>query len=60
MTAELTVKNPKRFYRFRNGFMLREWLFNPYPLVRGDWYVSVDPPGGTSLSAGAIAPALSA
>ena len=45
MTAELTVKNTKRFYRFRNGFMLREWLFNPYPLVRGDWYVSVDPPG---------------
>ena len=52
MTAELTVKNPKRFYRFRNGFMLREWLFNPYPLVRGDWYVSVDPLGNITKRRG--------
>lgn len=29
-------------YRLRPGCSLRGWLFNPYSLVRDDWYMPIN------------------
>lgn len=37
-----TTREKARYYRLREGNSLRGWLFNPYSLVRRDWYAPTD------------------
>lgn len=39
LASEMKVRN---YYRLKEGCGLRGWLFNPYSLVRDDWYAPVD------------------